>query len=155
MQMERILISKCLAGFCCRYDGGNNLVPEIRALCERGLAVAVCPEELGCLPTPRVPSERRGNLVVSRDGHDVTASFTAGAEKALLIARENGCRTAILKARSPSCGKGCIYNGEFTGELVAGNGVTTDLLLQNGITVMTEEEYCVQNLFRSAAEGKP
>ena len=139
--MEKILVSGCLAGFNCRYDGGNNLVPEIRQLLEDGLAVTACPEQLGGLPTPRIPSERVGNRVVNREGTDVTAEFKAGAEAALRIARENSCRTAILKSRSPSCGKGCIYNGQFTGELVPGNGVTTDLLLHHGIEVLTEEEY--------------
>ena len=139
--MGKILVSRCLAGFCCRYDGGNNLVPEIKRLADLGLAVTACPEQLGRLPTPRVPSERNGDRVVNREGTDVTAEFTAGAEAALRIAREHGCTYAILKSRSPSCGKGCIYDGRFTGELVAGNGVTTDLLLQNGIPVMTEEDY--------------
>ena len=139
--MEKILVSGCLAGFNCRYDGGNNLVPEIRQLLEDGLAVTACPEQLGGLPTPRIPSERVGNRVVNREGTDVTAEFKAGAEAALRIARENSCRTAILKSRSPSCGKGCIYNGQFTGELVPGNGVTTDLLLHHVIEVLTEEEY--------------
>ena len=139
--MEKILVSGCLAGFNCRYDGGNNLVPEIKQLFDSGLAVTACPEQLGGLPTPRIPSERVGNRVVNREGANVTAEFAAGAEAALRIARENGCRTAILKSRSPSCGKGCIYNGQFTGELVPGNGVTTDLLLHHGIEVLTEEEY--------------
>ena len=136
-----ILVSKCLAGYCCRYDGKSNLVPEIKKLVEDGLAVAVCPEQLGGLPTPRVPSERLGSSVISRTGTDVTAEFAAGADAALIIARENNCQTAILKARSPSCGKGTIYNGRFTGDLIAGNGVTADLLLRNDISVITEEEY--------------
>ena len=147
--MEKILISRCLAGFNCRYDGGNNLVPEIKELADAGLAVTACPEQLGGLPTPRIPSERVGDNVLNREGADVTAEFTAGAEAALRIALEHGCRTAILKSRSPSCGKGCIYNGQFTGELVPGNGVTTDLLLRHGIEVLTEEEY----LARQAEEG--
>ena len=124
--MEKILVSKCLAGFNCRYDGGNNLVPEIKQLFDSGLSVSVCPEQLGGLPTPRIPSERIGGRVVNREGADVTDEFKAAA---------------ILKSRSPSCGKGCIYNGQFTGELVPGNGVTTDLLLHHGIEVLTEEEY--------------
>ncbi len=147
--MEKLLVSRCLAGFNCRYDGGNNLVAEIRQLVEDGLAVTACPEQLGGLPTPRIPSERVGSRVVNREGTDVTAEFKAGAEAALRIARENSCRTAILKSRSPSCGKGCIYNGQFTGELVPGNGVTADLLLRHGIEVLTEEEY----LARQAEEG--
>ena len=139
--MEKVPVSRCLAGFNCRYDGGNNLVPEIKQLFDSGLAVTACPEQLGGLPTPRIPSERVGSRVVNREGTDVTAEFKAGAEAALRIALENGCRTAILKSRSPSCGKGCIYNGQFTGELVPGNGVTTDLLLHHGIEVLTEEVY--------------
>ena len=139
--METVLVSKCLAGSYCRYDGGTNLVPEIQRLVEQGFAVTACPEELGGLPTPRVPSERHNSRVVSREGHDVTLEFESGAETALRIARENGCRTAVLKSRSPSCGKGCIYDGSFTGKLVAGNGVTTDLFLKNGIRVITEEEF--------------
>ncbi|MBO6017736.1 MAG: DUF523 domain-containing protein [Oscillospiraceae bacterium] len=150
--MEKVLVSRCLAGFSCRDDGGNNLVPEIRQLAENGFAVTACPEQLGGLPTPRIPSERVGDRVVNREGADVTAEFTAGAEAALQIALEHGCRTAILKSRSPSCGKGCIYNGKFSGELVPGNGVTADLLLQNGITVMTEEEYLAQVASEEASQ---
>ena len=142
--MEKILVSKCLAGFNCRYDGGNNLVPAVKDLVDRGLAVTVCPEQLGGLPTPRTPSERRGARVVSRDGKDVTAEFKAGAEAALKFALENDCWTAILKAHSPSCGKDCIYDGQFIGKLVPGSGVTAELLLRNGIRVMTEEEYTNQ-----------
>ena len=139
--MEKILVSGCLAGFNCRYDGGNNLVPEIKQLFDSGLAVTACPEQFGGLPTPRIPSERMGSKVMSREGADVTAEFKAGAEAALRIALENGCRSAIVKSRRPSCGNGCIYNGQFTGELVPGNGVTADLLLHHGIEVLTEEEY--------------
>ena len=117
------------------------MVPEIRQLVDAGLAVTACPEQLGGLPTPRIPSERLGDSVINRSGLDVTAEFMAGAEAALQIARENGCHEAILKSRSPSCGKGLIYNGQFTGELTAGNGITADLLLRSGISVMTEEEY--------------
>lgn len=142
--MERILVSKCLAGFNCRYDGGNNLVPAVKDLVDRGLAVPVCPEQLGGLSTPRTPSERRGSRVISKDGDDVTAEFKAGAKAALKIALENNCRVAILKAHSPSCGKGCIYDGQFIGKLVPGSGVTAELLLRNGIKVMTEEEYINQ-----------
>ncbi len=139
--MEKILVSACLAGCCCRYDGGSNLVSEIRQLFDDGLAIAVCPEQLGGLPTPRVPSERQGSRVVNRCGLDVTAEFQAGAKAALKEAMENGCRTAILKARSPSCGNGLIYNGEFSGELISGVGLTAELLIRNGITVLNEEEY--------------
>ena len=141
MQMPMIFVSKCLVGSRCRYDGGTNLVPAVRTLVDQGLAVAACPEELGGLPTPRIPSECCGERVRNREGTDVTAEFEAGAKAALQIALENGCETAILKARSPSCGKGCIYDGHFCKKLTAGNGVTAELFLRNGIEVLTEEEY--------------
>ena len=136
-----ILVSKCLAGEFCRWDGGTNLVPEIKALVDGGLAVTACPEVLGGLPTPRVPSECRGSRVVNRLGEDVTAAFQTGAEEALRICRENGCRTAVLKAKSPSCGKGVIHNGRFDGGLVDGDGVTARLLAEHGIEVLTEKEW--------------
>ena len=98
-----IVVSKCLAGEPCRYDGGDNLVPEVRALVERGEAIAVCPEVLGGLPTPRTPSEiQTDGRVRSKQGEDVTEAFLRGAERAMEICRENGCTAAILKARSPS-----------------------------------------------------
>jgi len=138
---RKILVSACLAGEYCRWDGGTNLVPEIRTLVESGKAVAVCPEELGGLPTPRLPSERLGDRVVSSAGADVTAEFRYGAEEALWICKEHGCRVAVLKAKSPSCGKGLIHNGQFDGGLVPGIGVTAQLLTEDGIEVMTEEEW--------------
>ena len=137
-----IVVSKCLAGEPCRYDGGDNLVPEIRALVERGEAIAVCPEVLGGLPTPRTPSEiQTDGRVRSKQGEDVTEAFLRGAERAMEICRENGCTAAILKARSPSCGKGVIYDGSFTGARVAGNGVFAQMLLDAGVPVVTEEDY--------------
>ena len=109
----KILLSRCLAGECCRYDGGTNLVPALRALVERGLAVPVCPEQLGGLPTPRCPSEIRGSRVVMRDGTDVTDAFRRGAERALAIGLDAGCTCAVVKAKSPSCGAGVIYDGKI------------------------------------------
>lgn len=136
-----ILVSKCLAGCPCRYDGESNLCEAVKCLVDDGLAVTVCPEESGGLPTPRLPSERRGNSVVNREGVDVTEAFEKGAAEALRIARENDCRIAVLKARSPSCGIGEIYDGSFSGVLKSGNGVAADLLKNSGITVLTEEDY--------------
>lgn len=136
------IVSKCLAGVPCRYDGKDNLVPEVKALVERGEAVAVCPEVLGGLPTPRTPSELQPDgRVLNKQGEDVTAQFVSGAERALEICREHGCAGAILKARSPSCGKGVIYDGSFAGKRVPGNGVFAQMLLDAGIPVMTEEEH--------------
>lgn len=137
-----LIVSKCLAGFPCRYDGRDNLVPELRALVEAGEAVAVCPEVLGGLPTPRAPSEiQPDGRVVNSLGEDVTAQFSRGAERAMELCRARGCTGAVLKARSPSCGKDFVYDGGFTGTLVAGSGVFARMLLDAGVSVMTEEDY--------------
>ncbi|MCR5825536.1 MAG: DUF523 domain-containing protein [Oscillospiraceae bacterium] len=136
-----LLVSRCLAGEPCRYDGKDNLVPAVRAMVERGEAVAVCPEVLGGLPTPRVPSERQPDgRVLNRQGEDVTDAFVRGAACAMALCRAQGCTGAILKARSPSCGCGTIYDGSFTGTRVAGNGVFAQMLLDAGIPVRTEED---------------
>lgn len=102
--------------------------------------VPVCPEILGGLPTPRTPSERQGERVVSKTGADVTAAYQKGAEEALRLARLFGCRKALLKERSPSCGRGQIYDGSFSGRLIPGAGVTARLLEQEGIAVFGESQ---------------
>ena len=139
-----IIVSKCLTGCPCRYDGRSKPDPEITALVERGEAVAVCPEQLGGLPTPRVPSELTGTgedvlnglaKAVSRDGRDVTQEFVRGAYLALDEAMRVGADRAVLKARSPSCGMGEIYDGSFSGTVTNGNGVTAALFIKNGIKV--------------------
>lgn len=141
----KVVVSACLVGQNCRYDGGSNLVPAVKALADRGLCVPVCPEELGGLPTPRTPCELRQvdgkPLVLARDGKDCTAHFAKGAEKAFALAKENGCTKAILKSRSPSCGKGRIYDGTFSRTLVDGHGLFARLLVENGMAVLTEEEF--------------
>ncbi len=138
------MVSACLAGTPCRYDGRSNLRPEIAALVESGEAVPVCPEVLGGLPTPRTPSERRGERVVSAEGDDVTGEFSAGAEAALYIAEECGCSAAVLKARSPSCGCGRIYDGTFTHTLVDGDGLFAALLRKKGFQLFTEETFSAE-----------
>ena len=139
-----ILVSACLTGIFCRWDGGSNLVPELRALYESGEAVIACPEVLGGLHTPRLPSEKRGECVFNRREEDVTDEFRKGAEAALRICLANGCESAVLKSKSPSCGKGVIHNGKFDGGLVAGNGIAAQLLIDHGIAVMTEQEWLEQ-----------
>ena len=136
--MEKLLISACLTGVNCKYDGGNNALPPetLAALRTRFELVPVCPEQLGGLPTPRVPSERVGERVLSREGADVTEAFRRGAEETLRIARQNGCRRALLKTNSPSCGSGTIYDGSFTGKLVSGDGVTAEALKHEKIEVL-------------------
>ena len=110
------------------------------ALMEQYHLIPICPEQLGGLPTPRKPSERQGGRVVMADGRDVTAEYRRGAEEALHLARLYGCTAAVLKERSPSCGKGQIYDGTFTGTLTAGDGVTAELLTAGGIKVYGESE---------------
>ena len=138
----KLLISACLLGERCRYDGKSKPLPEeiLRRLREQYELIPVCPEQAGGLPTPRAPSERRGVKVVSETGRDVTAEYEAGARFALALAQKERVDAALLKARSPSCGKGAIYDGTFSRTLIPGNGVTAELLEQNGIPVYTEEE---------------
>ena len=153
---EVLLVSACLAGENCKYSGGNNLVPSIRELVAAGHAVCVCPEVLGGLPTPRLPSEiQRDGRVLNRAGQDVTEAFCLGAEKALDIARAHGCQRAILKARSPSCGRGLVYSGGFDGTLVSGNGIAAELLMKNGIEVMTEQEWLEKSVTPDGADPGP
>ena len=135
-----ILVSACLLGLCCRYNAESKANESVLALAKTHSLVPVCPEQLGGLPTPRPPAERKGERVVSKNGTDVTDAFTKGAEETLLLARTLGCKTAVLKARSPSCGHGRIYDGTFTGKIVPGSGVTAELLEANGVNVYTEEE---------------
>ena len=137
---EKIIISACLLGFDCKYDGGNNRMEDaaIAALRKRFELIPVCPECCGGLPMPRTPSERLGDRVVSKTGADVSEQFKKGARAALGLARHFGIKTAILKANSPSCGSGTIYDGSFTGTLVPGDGVTAELLKKHGIKVTDE-----------------
>ena len=137
----KILVSACLLGEACRYDGKSKPCEAVLRLAEAHTLFPVCPEVMGGLPTPRIPSERQSDgSVKNAAGEDVTAAYKRGARKALAIAQAEGINTAILKERSPSCGCGKIYDGSFTGMLTDGNGVTTDLLLENGIRVIGESD---------------
>lgn len=138
---RQYVVSACLAGEPCRYDGGCSPCPAVQRLIRAGQALPVCPETLGGLPTPRVPSEIRGGRVVAKDGTDVTDAFTRGAEEALRLAQENGCTAAILKARSPSCGSGEIYDGTFTGTRVSGEGVFARMAREAGLEIWNEETF--------------
>lgn len=133
-----ILISACLLGTACRYDGRSKPHPAAAALLARHHLVPVCGEILGGLPTPRTPAERRGDRVVTAAGDDVTEAYRRGAGEVLRLARLYGCDTAILKERSPSCGSGEIYDGTFSGTLCPGWGVTAELLRRSGIRVLGE-----------------
>ena len=136
----KILVSACLLGVRCRYDGKSKPHPAVERLMEQHTLIPVCGEILGGLPTPRVSAERQGARVVTADGRDVTAAYRRGAEEVLRLAKLYGCKAAILKERSPSCGSGRIYDGTFTGTLTDGWGVTAELLRDHGICVIGESE---------------
>ena len=142
MGKQHLLISLCLLGEPCRYDGKS--VPMsgevIERLKEKYILVPVCPEQEGGLPNPRIPAERQGKNVVRRDGVDVTAEYRKGAEVALSLCRRFGISIALMKAKSPSCGAGRIYDGTFSGTLTDGDGVTVSPLSGNGIKIFTEND---------------
>lgn len=139
-----VVVSKCLLGCNCKYNGGNNYNQKVIGFLSDKIIIPVCPEEAGGLSTPRKPCEivSSGGVrkVVNEDGEDVTANFIQGAKLSLDEAVKHGAAYAIFKAGSPSCGCGKIYDGTFTHTLIKGNGVTAQLFLDNGIEVRTEEE---------------
>lgn len=136
-----ILISACLAGINCKYNGSNNLVPEIQKLYQEGKCTAVCPEQLGGLPTPRISAEIIDDKVINEEGNDVSEEYRIGALKALQQALEAGCKEAVLKAYSPSCGCGIVYDGTFSHTKIKGNGIFAEQCIKHGIHCMTEIEY--------------
>ena len=137
----KILVSACLLGLDCKYTGENNLCPRVAALREGHTLIPVCPEQLGGLPTPRPPAERIGEQVRTREGRDVTAAYQRGAEEVLRLARRFGCKKALLKERSPSCGHGKIYDGSFSGILVPGSGVAAQWLAAHGLEIFGESQW--------------
>lgn len=136
----KILVSACLLGVACRYDGQSKPYPGLEELMARHTLIPVCPECYGGLPTPRPPAERRGERVITQNGLDVTVQYQKGAQEALRLARRYGCTWAILKERSPSCGAGTVYDGSFTHTQIPGDGVTARLLEANGIHVIGESQ---------------
>jgi uncharacterized protein YbbK (DUF523 family) len=138
--MENLLVSACLLGFECKYSGGSNKLSDeyITQLKAKYRLIPVCPETAGGLPVPRDPSERLGDKVISSKGKDVSAQFNKGAEIALYLARRYGCKKALLKRNSPSCGGEFIYDGSFSGTLIPGEGVTAELLRAEGLEIMGE-----------------
>jgi uncharacterized protein YbbK (DUF523 family) len=138
---EKVLISACLLGVNCKYSGDNNYNKElIDKLNEQYDLIPICPEIMGGLSTPRNPAEIRDGKVFNNQGDEVTKNFQKGAEEALKIAKMLNVNKAILKSKSPSCGKGLIYDGTFNNKLIEGNGITTDLLLKNKIQVISDKE---------------
>jgi len=139
-----IIVSACLAGIVCRYDGKAVLHELAAGLVEKGLAVPVCPEVLGGLSTPRVPAERVGLKVYQRDGTDVTEAYELGVSRALEIVhdlmKDEPVTCAILQSRSPSCGYGTIYDGTFCGRLIPGNGLFAEYIEAMGIPIITDAD---------------
>ena len=145
-----ILVSSCLCGEKCKYNGNDNLNPEVVAYLKQKEVLQVCPEVLGGLSTPRTPAEIVGGSaidviegnarVMTKEGDDVTKAFIEGALKVVEIAKQFNVQEAILKSKSPSCGKGEIYDGSFNHNLIVGNGITAEMLLREGIKVTTEVE---------------
>lgn len=152
--MEKILVSSCLLGQKVRYDGGHKALTNAiwdQWHCETRL-IGFCPEIVGGLPVPRAPAEieagKTADQVLSGDarvldinGHDVTGAFMAGAQAALAMARKHHCKHAILTENSPSCGRNFTYSGRFDGVLIKGTGLTTALLLKNGIQVWPSDDW--------------
>lgn len=141
-----ILVSACLLGLPCRYDGQAKASDRVLALRERHTLIPVCPEQLGGLATPRAPSELCGGRVCTAKGQDNTAAFAAGALCACRMAALLRCEAAVLKSRSPSCGIGRVYDGTFSGTLTDGDGVTASALKRAGLRVMSEEDAALDTI---------
>lgn len=145
-----ILVSSCLCGEKCKYNGGDNYNQDVIDYCKNQEVIKICPEVMGGLPTPRVPAEIVGGTaedvlkgrakVLTKDGRNVTKAFIKGAQDALNKAKTYDIQEVILKAKSPSCGKGKVYDGTFQGKLVEGNGITAQLLLEVGLIIKTEDD---------------
>lgn len=138
--MDKILVSSCLLGENTKYNGKNNYTPLVEKLKEKYEIISVCPEVFGGLPTPRFPSEIRGDKVINDHEIDVTNQFNLGAEKTLKIAIENNVKIAVLKESSPSCGSNKIYDGFFSKTKISGQGITAKRLIDAGIKIYTEND---------------
>lgn len=137
-EKPNILVSACLLGVHCRYNGKGVMEPALKEMMNQANLIPVCPEILGGLATPRTPAERVGDRVLTQKGEDVTQAYEKGARETLALAQLYGCSLAVLKERSPSCGSGMVYDGMFTGTLKKGDGVTAELLKEHGIRVTGE-----------------
>ncbi|WP_027184245.1 DUF523 domain-containing protein [Desulfovibrio inopinatus] len=140
MEKTMYVVSACLIGEACRYNGEASLHPLVKELVDKGQVLAVCPEVLGGLSIPRPACEISGDRVITHDGLDLTDAYKEGAKKALDMALDAGCSRAVVKSRSPSCGKGVVYDGSFSGRLIPGNGVFAEMLVEFGIETITEDD---------------
>ena len=140
MEKEKILVSACLLGINCKYDGNNNMNEKVLDYLKDKEVIPVCPEIYGGLTTPRTPSEIVGDKVITKDKIDVTKEYLKGAEETLKLGKLFNVKKALLKAKSPSCGNKEIYDGTFTGNKIIGMGITAQLLKDNGIEILNENE---------------
>lgn len=148
MKDDVLIVSACLLGINCKYSGSNNLNEKVKELCSKMNVIPICPEQLGGMATPRKPAEIKAGSgkevldgkarVFDKDGIDVTEYYISGAKEALKIVKMFNAKKAILRANSPSCGCGTIYDGTFTGKKINGNGVTAELFKKNGIEAVNE-----------------
>ena len=143
----KFVVSACLMGDNCKYNGGNNYSKEILDYLKDKEYVKICPECLGGLSTPRVTSEICGDKVINKDGIDVTNEYNKGALESLKIAKDFKADIAILKSNSPSCGCGMIYDGTFSKKLINGDGVTTKLFKEHGIKVISSDNIINTKIF--------
>lgn len=132
-------LSACLCGVCCRYDGKNNTVEEVKRIYDEGRGIIICPEVMGGLSTPRLPCEIKDGKVINNQGEEKTEEFLKGAVLSLELCKKYNVKKAILKQNSPSCGSRAVYDGTFTGVKISGMGVTAKLFSENGIEVVGEK----------------
>ena len=139
-----IFVSACLVGINCKYSGGNNFNQKIFDLVKEEKAIPICPEQLGGLMTPRKPVELKivdgKRYAIDNEGNDVTENFERGAMEVLKLAKSLNIKKAVLQPRSPSCGVNKVYSGNFDNKLIDGNGILAELLMENGIEVLTPDE---------------
>ena len=147
---EKIMVSACLMGVNCRYDGKSSTCEEIKEYVKDKEVYLICPEQLGGLPTPRTRCEKKRDRVIDEWQKDQSEAFWKGAQAVLQLAKQQQIKVAILKSKSPSCGIGKIYNGEFNGTLVDGMGICAALLRDNSIKLINSDELC----FKIANETK-
>ena len=136
----KIMVSACLLGENCKYNGANNLSEKVVKFIEGHEVISVCPEVMGGLPTPRIPSEIVNGVVTAADGRNVDAEFRKGAQIGLELAKENDVDLVILQSRSPSCGVKQVYDGTFSGNKIDGQGIFVQLLIENGYKVIDVED---------------
>ncbi len=138
--MDKIIVSSCILGNNTKYNGGNNYNPLVERLKEKYIIIPICPEVMGGLGIPRIPSERINDRVINKNGDDVTNNYLLGLDKVLKLIENEEIKYAVLKDGSPSCGSKSIYDGTFTGNKIHGMGITAEGLSKLGIKIITEKE---------------